>query len=132
MLRFVREVEHPNLTVILDTGQFLGSPGASAEVRKAPGSADLYESIQEVAPVACYVRAKIYNFDASGREQWLDYDRIFNILRSVHYHGIIDIVYEGKGRRKDRSSSRRKVLAALPHLKNCRGSHDQCTTLAHH
>jgi sugar phosphate isomerase/epimerase len=29
MLRFVREVNHPNLTVILDCGQFIGSAGAS-------------------------------------------------------------------------------------------------------
>jgi sugar phosphate isomerase/epimerase len=96
VLRLLREVGHPNLTLILDTGQFAGSKGASEE--KLPGlqEGNFYQSIQEVAPLARYVRAKIYELDASGREQWIDYDRVFNILRSVHYHGIIDIVYEGK------------------------------------
>jgi sugar phosphate isomerase/epimerase len=100
VVRLLREVGHPNLTLILDTGQFAGSKGASDE--KLPGirGDDLYQSIQQVAPLARYVRAKIYEFDASGREQWIDYDRVFNILRSVHYHGIVDIVYEGKGDEK--------------------------------
>ena len=29
LLRFVEEVQHPNLTVVLDCGQYVGSPGAS-------------------------------------------------------------------------------------------------------
>jgi len=97
MLRFLREVNHPNLTVILDTGQFAGSKGASEERPKEFQEENLYESIQEVAPVARYVRAKIYELDSTGRERWIDYDRVFSILRSVHYHGLVDIVYEGKG-----------------------------------
>jgi len=100
VLRLLREVDHPNLTFILDTGQFAGSKGASDE--KLPGfnEDNFYQSIQEVAPLARYVRAKIYELDATGRERWIDYDRVFNILRSVHYHGIIDIVFEGKGDEK--------------------------------
>jgi len=100
VLRLLREVGHPNLTLILDTGQFAGSKGASDE--KLPGvrGDDLYQSIEQVASLARYVRAKIYELDASGREQWIDYDRVFNTLRSVHYHGIVDIVYEGKGDEK--------------------------------
>ncbi len=97
VLRFLREVGHPNLTLILDTGQFAGSKGASGENLVEAQDGNFYQSIQEVAPVTRYVRAKIYNLDATGREQWIDYDRIFNILHSVHYHGFIDIVYEGKG-----------------------------------
>jgi sugar phosphate isomerase/epimerase len=100
VLRLLREVGHPNLALILDTGQFAGSKGASDEKFPGVGEDNLYQSIQEVAPLARYVRAKIYQFDASGREQWIDYDRVFNILRSVHYHGMVDIVYEGKGDEK--------------------------------
>lgn len=95
VLRFVREVNHPNLTVILDTGQFAGSRGASATMPEELKGANFYESIQQIAPLARYVRAKIYSLDSAGREQWIDYDRVFDILRSVHYHGMIDIVYEG-------------------------------------
>jgi sugar phosphate isomerase/epimerase len=37
MLRFVREVNHPNLTVILDCGQFIGSAGASGGIAPRGG-----------------------------------------------------------------------------------------------
>jgi sugar phosphate isomerase/epimerase len=97
VLRFLRDVNHPNLTVVLDTGQFAGSKGASEERPQELQEENLYESIQEVAPVARYVRAKIYELDSKGRERWIDYNRVFSILRSVHYHGLVDIVYEGKG-----------------------------------
>jgi sugar phosphate isomerase/epimerase len=100
VLRLLREVDHPNLALILDTGQFAGSKGASDEKLPGIGQENFYQSIQEVAPLARYVRAKIYELDASGRERWIDYHRVFNILRSVHYHGIVDIVYEGKGDEK--------------------------------
>ena len=102
VLRFLREVDHPNLTVILDTGQFAGSKGASDYRGSSPELQDvnLYQSIQEVAPLARYVRAKIYDLDSTGRERWIDYKRVFNILHSVHYHGIVDIVYEGKADEK--------------------------------
>ena len=56
------------------------------------------------------MRAKIYNLDASGREQWIDYDRVFNILRAIHYHGIVYIVYEGKGDEKADVASAVKFL----------------------
>ena len=100
VLRLLREVNHPNLALILDTGQFAGSKGASGEKLPGLGRESFYQSIQEVAPLARYVRAKIYELDATGREQSIDYDRVFDTLRSVHYHGIVDIVYEGKGDEK--------------------------------
>jgi len=51
VLRLLREVGHPNLALILDTGQFAGSKGASEE--KLPGLKEdnFYQSIQEVAPL---------------------------------------------------------------------------------
>jgi sugar phosphate isomerase/epimerase len=100
VLRFLREVGHPNLTLILDTGQFTGSKGASEEQLSGFQQSDFYQSIQQVAPLARYVRAKIYKLDSAGREQWVNYDRVFSILHSVHYHGLIDIVYEGNGDEK--------------------------------
>ncbi len=50
VLRFVKEVDHPNLTVVLDCGQFLGSGGASGAPASGLREADLYESIRQVAP----------------------------------------------------------------------------------
>lgn len=114
VLRFVREVNHPNFTIILDTGQFAGSRGASANVPEDLKGADFYKSIQQIAPLARYVRAKIYSLDSAGREQWIDYDRVFDILRSVHYHGVVDIVYEGKG--DERTDVARAVQFLRPYL----------------
>ena len=96
MLRFHREVNHPNFTLLLDTGHFAGRDGTNGP--KIPGTTydDYYHSIEQVAPLTQFVRAKLYNMDDSGRERWIDYDRVFNILRKVHYNGFISMIYEGK------------------------------------
>lgn len=93
--RLLTEVGHPWCAHILDTGQYLGSPGASGagntdEARRH----DLYKSIERTAARAVLVRAKLYRL-RSGKEEWLDYDRIFRILRNVKYNGFISLVYEG-------------------------------------
>ena len=94
MLRFVKEVDHPNLTVVLDCGQFLGSLGASGATPENTHANDLYESIRLVAPLARHVRVKFYRPRPDGSEPFIDYDRVLDILRSVHYPGFLDIVYE--------------------------------------
>jgi sugar phosphate isomerase/epimerase len=95
VLRILREVDNPYFSHILDTGQYVGSPGASgAEGREDP-SLNFYGSIAESAPYAVHVRAKIYRIE-SGVEAWLDYPRILEILRGVNYNGWMSIVYEGQ------------------------------------
>jgi len=94
VLRMLKAVDHPNMTFVLDTGQFAGSPGASAKVPPELAKADFMESIRMTAPLARHVRVKFYNPRPDGSEPWLDYNEIFNILRGVHYHGFLDIVYE--------------------------------------
>jgi L-ribulose-5-phosphate 3-epimerase len=96
MLRFYREVNHPNFTLLLDTGHFAGRNGPNGP--KIPGTTyeDYYHSIEQVAPLTQFVRAKVYDLDENGRERWIDYDRIFGILRKVNYNGFISMIYEGK------------------------------------
>ncbi len=94
MLRMVKMVNHPNLTILLDTGQFAGSLGASARTSGLLKEENYLESIRMCAPLARHVRVKFYNPDANGSEPWIDYNEAFNILRGVHYEGWIDIVYE--------------------------------------
>ncbi len=96
MLRFYREVNHPNFTLLLDTGHFAGRNGPNGP--KIPGTTydDYYRSIEEVAPLTQFVRAKIYDLDENGREKWIDYDRVFSILRKQHFNGFISMIYEGK------------------------------------
>ncbi|MGH2367134.1 MAG: sugar phosphate isomerase/epimerase family protein [Chloroflexota bacterium] len=84
----------PHLGHVWDTGQYVGSPGASrAQDQRAQEV--LYESLQQTVHLATHVRCKIYRI-ASGEEAWLDYPRIFRILKGSGYNGFCSIVYEGK------------------------------------
>ncbi len=94
VLEFVETVNHPNLTFILDCGQFAGSPGASGAVPADLADADFMESIRRTAALARHVRVKFYAPREDGSEPGIDYDRVFDVLRSVHYPGFVDIVYE--------------------------------------
>lgn len=93
--RIIEQVGNPYFSHILDTGQYVGSPGASGARGKEDPSLDFYGSIRETAPLAVHVRCKIYRI-SSGVEQWLDYPRILEILRGVQYNGWLSIVYEGQ------------------------------------
>ena len=92
VLRIIREVDHANLSFIMDTGQWRGSPGASGDVDP---EVDIYDYMAQTLPHAGYVRCKIYQI-AGGREKVLDYQRIARLLRNVQYNGCISIVYEGR------------------------------------
>jgi sugar phosphate isomerase/epimerase len=92
--RLLREVGHPWCRHVLDTGQYLGSPGASGATPDDPARYDAYGSIARTAPLAVLVRAKLYRVK-TGKEEWLDYDRIFKLLREAKYNGFVSLVYEG-------------------------------------
>jgi sugar phosphate isomerase/epimerase len=94
VVRLLKEVNHPWCVHILDTGQYLGSRGAGGAQPEDARKHDVYQSIEKTAPLAVFVRAKLYRL-RSGKEEWLDYDRIFQILRRVKYKGFICLVYEG-------------------------------------
>jgi sugar phosphate isomerase/epimerase len=94
VVRLLVEVNHPWCRHILDTGQYLGSPGASGAQPEDSRRHDLYKSITRTAPLAVFVRAKLYQLK-DGKEEWLDYERIFKILSDVKYNGFVSLVYEG-------------------------------------
>ena len=93
--RIIEEVGSPYFSHILDTGQYVGSPGASGANGVQDPALDFYGSIAETAPLAVHVRAKVYRIQ-TGEEAWLDYPRIFEILKGVDYNGWVSIVYEGQ------------------------------------
>jgi sugar phosphate isomerase/epimerase len=93
--RIIDGVDNPYFSHILDTGQYVGSPGASGADGKEDPALNFYGSIEETAPLAVHVRAKIYRIQ-TGEEVWLDYPRIFEILKGVDYNGWVSIVYEGQ------------------------------------
>lgn len=96
MLRFYKAVNHPNFTLLLDTGHFTGRDGPNGPKMEGHTYDNYYKSLEQVAPIAPFVRVKLYEVDQSGRERYIDYDRVFNILRGVHYNNFVSLVYEGK------------------------------------
>jgi sugar phosphate isomerase/epimerase len=94
VVRLLEDVNHPWCKHMLDTGQYLGSPGASGAQPDDAKRHDVYKSIARTAPLAVYVRAKLYRLK-EGKEEWLDYERIFKTLGEVKYNGFVSLVYEG-------------------------------------
>lgn len=93
--RIIEEVDNPYFSHILDTGQYVGSPGASGQRGHEDPALNFYGSIEETAPLAVHVRCKIYRIQ-NGTEEWLNYPRIFEILKGVNYNGWLSVVYEGQ------------------------------------
>ena len=96
VIRLLDTVDNPYYSHILDTGRYRGSPGASfGERGQEDPQWNFYGSIETSAPRAVHVRAKIYRI-ASGKEAWLDYERIMPIIKNVGFNGWMSIVYEGQ------------------------------------
>ena len=94
MLRIRSETNRDNFNFIMDTGQWVGSPGSAPRGETDP-DIDIYHFMEQTVPYAMYVRTKFYKIE-SGKEEWLDYDRIAGILKAINYNGCISIVYEGE------------------------------------
>ena len=92
MLRLLEQTQRDNFTLIMDTGQWTGSPTQKQGVPDP--NYDTYEFMRQIAAHTSYVRAKFYKID-SGREEWLDYGRIVDILKEVNYNGAMGIAFEG-------------------------------------
>ena len=95
MLRFHKAVNHPNFALVLDTGHFTGRDGPRGPKQEGHTYENYYRSLEQVAPLAPFVRVKLYQVDEQGREKFIDYKRVFDILRGIHYNGHCSLVYEG-------------------------------------
>ena len=107
----LRDVDRENFTFIPDTGWWPGSPGAAPPGATLP-EIDFYAFMEETSSAATYIRAKIYKID-SGREEWLDYERIVEIISKVDFNGNISIVFEGQG---NQCSDREAIGLAVAYL----------------
>ena len=112
VLKLLRDVDRENFTFILDTGWWPGSPGAAPPGAVLP-DIDFYAFMEETAPAATYVRAKIYKID-SGKEELLDYERIVEIIRRANFNGNMSIVFEG---RDNQCSDQQAIALAVAHLR---------------
>ena len=112
ILRLLEAVQRPNFSHILDTGQWMGAPMYN---EGQDTGADLYRFMEETAAHATHVRAKFFKID-SGREEWLDYERIVQILVNAGFNGTMGVVFEG---RDINSCGDREVIArAANHLRD--------------
>ena len=93
VLRILEQTGRPNFTLIMDTGQWVGSPARNKGIPDP--DYDIYQFMEQTAPYTSHVRAKFYKID-SGREEWLDYERIIKILRDANFNGAVSVVFEGK------------------------------------
>ncbi len=93
VLRIIGDVDHPNFSFLMDTGQWSGAIGSHPRGEFDP-DIDLYRDyLERTVEHATCVRAKIYKIDG-GREEFLDYERILGILRRANYNGHIGLVFE--------------------------------------
>ena len=113
ILRMLREVDRPNVMHLMDTGQWWASIGADPRGEFDP-DVDMYEFMEQTAPYAAAVRAKIYKID-TGKEIWVDHERIMRILKAVDYNGQICVVFEGQG---NKCSYEDCMKMAVAHLRN--------------
>jgi sugar phosphate isomerase/epimerase len=81
VLKIIKAIDSPWLSVTLDTGNFLENP---------------YDKLEQLAPHATFTHAKTY----FGAGIWytldLDYNRIARIMRKHNYHGYVSLEFEGK------------------------------------
>ena len=120
VLRILREVDRENFTFVMDTGQWLKAVGSHPRGQFHP-DVDLYRDyLEPTVPHATYVRAKIYKID-NGYEEWLDYPRILEILKSANFNGNMSIVFEGGHRNRFDTNECLRLAAA--HLREVLGAH---------
>lgn len=93
VLRIIDQTNRSNFTHILDTGQWVGSPARNQGVPD-PGI-DTYGFMAQTVDHASHIRAKFYKID-SGKEEWLDYERIIQIFTDANFNGPVSVVFEGK------------------------------------
>ena len=113
ILRMLEMVNRDNVTHIMDTGQWWGSIGCDPRGQFDP-DVDIYEYMTQTAPHASSVRSKIYKID-TGKEIWLDHERILRILHDVGYNGALCICFEGQG---NKSSYEDCMKMSVAHLRD--------------
>ena len=111
ILRILNDVDRENFTFILDTGRWRGAPTSREET--SDSSENIYKYMEQTAPYASYVRAKIYKVD-SGKEELLDYRRIIAILKEANFNGNMSIVFEDQGNQCDYAEA---IGLAVKHLR---------------
>jgi sugar phosphate isomerase/epimerase len=81
VLKIIKAIDSPWLSVTLDTGNFLGDP---------------YDKLEQLAPYTTFIHAKTYFGGGIWYTLDLDYNRIARIMRKHNYRGYVSLEFEGK------------------------------------
>jgi sugar phosphate isomerase/epimerase len=82
----MKQVKNPYCGTLPDFGNFKVS---------ATDIYDKYQGVAELVPYAKGISAKTYDFNDKGEETTIDFDRMFSIIKSAGWSGIVGIEYEG-------------------------------------
>jgi hypothetical protein len=92
----MKQVNKPNVGTLPDFGNFcLKREGGHEWDGACVEEYDRYLGVQELMPYAKAVSAKSYDFDQSGNETTINYERMIDIVKKGNYSGYIGIEYEG-------------------------------------
>lgn len=93
----IRGVNLPNVGTLPDFGNFCIRSEASSNTQKPRciEQYDTYQGIEEMLPFAGGISAKTSDFDESGNESSLDFERIMALIERSGYHGAIAVEYQG-------------------------------------
>jgi len=83
-IKFIRDVNLPNVRLNLDTGNYLGH------------DRDIYAGIRNSVKYSSYCHLKIHSISRSGKTADFDMDRTFKALAGGGYRGWIAVEYEGQ------------------------------------
>lgn len=96
LMKVINQVNYENCGTLPDFGNFcLSKDWGSLKENKCNNPYDPYLGVSEMMPKAFGVSAKAYDFDASGNETILDYQKLLSIVKKAGYKGFIGVEYEG-------------------------------------
>ncbi|SEW35538.1 sugar phosphate isomerase/epimerase family protein [Chitinophaga arvensicola] len=113
----MKTVNMPNCGTLPDLGNFCikrskpenNTPEAWAKTTCIE-EYDRYQGVSELMPFAKGVSAKTYDFDASGNEVTIDYQRILKIVKDAGFTGFMGIEYEGEKLSEEEGIKKTKEL----------------------
>ncbi|WP_242156720.1 sugar phosphate isomerase/epimerase family protein [Aestuariivivens sediminis] len=106
----IREVNMSNCGTLPDFGNFC----VKGSVHDCEEWYDKYKGVEELMPYAKAVSAKSYDFDESGNEINIDYNRMLTVVKNAGYSGYIGVEYEGSNlSEKDGILATKKLLEKL-------------------
>ncbi len=107
----MKQVNKSNVGTLPDFGNFCISHPWGTTQEGCSDEYDRYKGIQEMLPYAKGVSAKTYDFDSSGNQPLMDYQRLMNIVKASKFEGYIGVEFEGiKG---DEEEGIRKTVALV-------------------